>query len=185
MTHDNLLGLEIENSSDITAKDNQVFNNTAGIIADVNAGLQKKDQTNVLIADNTVHDNNLPNPASAGDSQDATPPGTGMVILGGSMVTVQNNTVSNNGFAGIIVASYCTGTTACSVPIDIDPDPMNAHILDNNLSNNGMSPPSDPLEAELAADLVWDNKGTGNCWKGNTASATTKTLGGRHLPACE
>jgi parallel beta-helix repeat protein len=184
--HDNLLGLEIENSSDITAKNNQVFNNTAGIIADVNAGLQKKDQTNVLIADNNIHDNNLPNSVSAGDSQGATPPGTGMVILGGSMVTVQNNTISNNGFAGIIVASYCTGTSACSVPIDIDPDPVNAHILNNNLSNNGTTPPADPLEAALAADLVWDNKGTGNCWAGNTASATVKTVGGaRHLPACQ
>ena len=185
-THDNLLGLEIENSSDVTAMGNEVFNNTLGIIADVMPGLQKKDQTNVLIADNNVHDNNLPNPADQSDLTEMTPPGTGLVILGGSMVTVQNNTLSNNGFAGIIVASYCTGTTACSVPIDIDPDPTNARILNNNLSNNGMSPPADPLEAELAADLVWDNKGTGNCWTGNTASATVKTVGGaQHLPVCQ
>jgi parallel beta-helix repeat protein len=185
-THDNLLGLEIENSSDITAKNNQVFNNTAGIIADVNAGLQKKDQTNVLIADNDIHDNNRLNSASMGDNQDATPPGTGMVILGGSMVTVQNNSISNNGFAGIIVASYCTGTTACSVPIDIDPNPENNRILSNDLNNNGKSPPSDPLEAALAADLVWDNTGTGNCWAGNSASATAKILGGgRTLPMCQ
>ena len=185
MAHDNLLGLEIENSSDITAKNNQVFNNTAGIIADINAGLQKKDQVNVLITDNSIHDNNRPNSASQGDSEGETPPGTGMVILGGSMVTVQNNTISNNGFAGIIVASYCTGTSACSVPIDIDPNPTNARILNNNLSNNGMTPPADPLEAALAADLVWDNTGTGNCWSGNTAEAIAKILGGgRHLPAC-
>jgi len=96
------------------------------------------------------------------------------------------NTLSNNGFAGIIVASYCTGTSACSLPIDIDPDPANVHILNNNLSNNGMSPPANPLEAVVAADLVWDNKGTGNCWTGNTASATVKILGpGRHLPVCQ
>jgi parallel beta-helix repeat protein len=154
MAHDNLLGLEIENSSDITAKNNEVFNNTAGIIADINAGLQKKDQVNVLIADNNIHDNNLPNSADEGDSEGETPPGTGMVILGGSMVTVQNNMITNNGFAGIIVASYCTGTSACSVPIDIDPDPTNAHIVNNTLSSNGLTPPADPLEAALAADLV-------------------------------
>lgn len=184
-THDNLLGLEIENSSDITAKNNQVFNNTAGIIADVNAGLQKKDQMNVLIANNDIHDNNRPNSANSGDNQDATPPGTGMVVLGGSQVTVQSNTVSNNGFAGIIVSSYCTGTTACSTPIDIDPNPENNRVVDNELSNNGMSPPPDPLEAALAADLVWDHTGTGNCWAGNTASATAKILGGpQHLPMC-
>lgn len=140
MAHDNLLGLEIENSSDVTAKNNQLFNNTAGLIADVNAGLQKKDQVNVLIADNSIHDNNRPNSASEGDSEGDTPRGTGMVILGGSMVTVQNNTINNNGFAGIIVASYCTGTSACSVPIDIDPNPTNAHILNNNLTSNGLPP---------------------------------------------
>jgi len=73
MAHDNLLGLEIENSSDVTAKNNQLFNNTAGLIADVNAGLQKKDQVNVLIADNSIHDNNRPNSASEGDSEGGYP----------------------------------------------------------------------------------------------------------------
>lgn len=183
-THDNLLGLEIENSSNITATNNQIFNNTAGLIADLMPGLQKKDQANVMIANNDLHDNNR---ANSGDQSDTsqTPPGTGMVVLGGSMVTVQNNTISNNGFAGIIVASYCTGTTACSSPIDIDPNPEQVRIASNDLSNNGKSPPSDPLEAALAADLIWDNTGMGNCWTGNTDAATAKILGGgRHLPVC-
>ena len=101
------------------------------------------------------------------------------------MVTVQNNQVDNNGFAGIIVASYCTGASPPCMNLDINPDPENAHILNNELSGNGTMPPSDPLEAQLAADLVWDNTGTGNCWSGNTATATTKILGGRPpLPAC-
>ena len=183
-THGNLLGLEIENSSDITATNNQVFDNTLGIIADVMSGLQKKDQVNVMIANNDVHDNNRPNTGQAEDTEQ-TPPGTGLVVLGGSMVTVQNNRVSNNGFAGIIVASFCTGTTACSVPIDIDPNPTDTRIVNNELGNNGKTPPADPLEAALAADLVWDNTGTGNCWTGNTASATAKILGGpRLLPTC-
>ena len=182
-THGNLLGLEIENSSDITVTNNQVFNNTLGIIADVGPGLQKTDQTNVLIDSNNVHDNNLPNTGQAEDTEQ-TPPGTGLVVLGGSMVTVQNNQVINNGFAGIIVASFCTGSGACNVPLDIDPDPQDIRVLNNQLSNNGTTPPSDPLEASLAADLVWDNTGTGNCWAGNTASATAKTLTGKHLPAC-
>jgi parallel beta-helix repeat protein len=182
-THENLLGLEIENSSDITAKNNEVFDNTLGIIADVMPGLQKKDQANVLISDNNIHDNNHPNMADQADTEQ-TPPGTGLVILGGTMVTVQNNKVSNNGFAGIIVASFCTGTGACGGTIDIDPNPGHNRIANNDLNNNGKNPPADPLEAALAADLVWDNTGTDNCWVGNTATATAKTLSGRKLPVC-
>ncbi len=183
-THDNLLGLEIENSSDVTATSNQVFNNTLGLIADVMPGLQKTDQTNITITDNDVHDNNHPNTGNPSDTQGTTPPGTGLVILGGSSVTVQNNRVSNNGFAGIIVASYCTEVSPCST-LDMDPDPKNDRILDHTLSGNGTMPPSNPLEASLAGDLVWDKTGTSNCWAGNTPSATVKILGGSQLPACQ
>lgn len=185
-THDNILGLEIENSSDITATNNQVFNNTLGVIADIMPGLQKKDQTNVLIDNNDVHDNNRPNTAGEGESTEQTPPGTGVVVLGGSMVTVQNNQVSNNGFAGIIVASFCTGSSEPCTDLDVDPNPEHSRILNNQLSNNGTNPPPDPLESQLAADLIWDKTGTANCWAGNTPEATVKVLGGgRQLPMCQ
>jgi parallel beta-helix repeat protein len=182
--HDSLLGIEIENSSDITATKNQAFNNTLGIIADIMPGLQKMDQVDVMIADNDVHDNNLPNTAE-GESTGLAPSGTGVVVLGGSMVTVQNNRIGNNGFAGIIVASFCSGGSAPCTGLDIDPDPEGNRILNNELTNNGTAPPADPILAALAADLIWDKTGMGNCWSGNTPTATTKILGGgRQLPAC-
>lgn len=183
-THDNLLGLEVENSTDVTASNNQVFHNTLGIVADVNAGLQKKEQSNVLISGNDVYDNNHPNTGSANDTEVA-PPGTGIVVLGGSMVSVSNNRVSGNGFVGIIVANYCESPSSCQ-NLDIDPNPENNRIVDNELSQNGTAPPADPVEAQLAADLIWDKTGTGNCWSGNTPTATIKVVGGgRQLPACE
>ncbi len=186
--HDNVQGLEVENSSDITVTGNQIFNNTAGIIADIMPGLQKKDQTNVTIANNTVRDNNRPNPNGPDTSTSSTPPGTGIVVLGGSAVTVQSNTVSNNGFAGIIVAGFCSGPSSSAqqcTNLDIDPNPENAHILNNNVSDNGMGT-TNPLLARLAADLIWDKSGAGNCWAGNTPTATIKLLGpGQGLPVCQ
>jgi len=187
-THDNVLGLEVENSSDIIVTDNQVFDNTAGIVADVMPGLQKKEQTNVELSGNDVHDNNRPNSAQEGQSASLTPPGTGMVILGGSMVTAEHNTVSNNGFAGIIVAGFCSGTSVeggqC-MNLDIDPNPENNRIVNNQLNANGKSPPSNPLLRQLAADLIWDESGSGNCWSGNTDSATVKIIGTTpKLPMC-
>ncbi len=181
--HDNLLGLEVENSSDVTATKNQVFNNTLGIVADINAGLQKTDQTNVLIADNDVHDNNRANSGSADDTE-AAPPGTGIVVLGGSDVRIQNNRISGNGFVGIIVANYCASPSSCH-DLDINPDPEHIRVLDNTLTGNGLMPPPDPIEAGLAADLIWDKTGTDNCWSGNTPTATAKVLGGgTTLPVC-
>jgi len=186
--HDNVQGLEIENSSDITATGNELFNNTAGLIADIMPGLQKTDQTNVLIAGNHVHDNNRPNTVGEGQGTSDTPQGTGVVILGGAAVTAQDNTVVNNGFAGIIVSGFCSGPSSdaqsCS-NLDIDPDPEGNRIVNNTLTNNGKSPPADPLLSQLAADLIWDKSGMGNCWSGNTSTATVKILGGgRTLPAC-
>jgi hypothetical protein len=53
--------LEIENSSGVTAITNQAFDNTLGIIADAMPGLEKTDQTDVVITDNDVHGNNRAN----------------------------------------------------------------------------------------------------------------------------
>jgi parallel beta-helix repeat protein len=181
-SHDSLLGLEIENSSDVTATGNELFDNTAGLIADIMPGLQKTDQTNVVIADNNVHDNNRPNTIEEGSTSE-TPPGTGLVVLGGSMVTVRDNTIANNGFQGVIVSSYCTGLPMACTDLDIDPDPRDVHVVDNHLSNNGTAE-TDPLLSHFAADLFWDHLGEGNCWSGNTPTATTVVLGGTALPSC-
>lgn len=185
--HDSVQGLEVENSSEITVTGNDIFDNTAGIIADIMPGLQKKDQTGVVISGNTVHDNNRPNTNGPDTSTASTPQGTGIVILGGSMVTVQNNTVTNNGFTGILVAGFCSGPSSSAqqcTNLDIDPNPEQARIVNNTLSGNGLGT-SNPILARLAADLFWDKSGQGNCWGGNTPNATVRLLGsGTTLPAC-
>ena len=186
VAHDNILGMEIENSSDVSATGNQLFDNTLGMVADIMPGLQKKDQTNIVIADNQVRDNNRPNSAGEGDTTESTPPGTGIVVLGGSMVAVRNNSIRNNGFAGVIVAGYCSDPSVPCTDIDVDPNPEQNRITDNELVGNGTAPQSDPLLAALAADLVWDGTGTGNCWSGNSPDATFTAVGGlTQLPACE
>jgi hypothetical protein len=146
-------------------------------------GLQTSDQTNVLVAHNNVHDNNLANEIEEGETSQ-TPPGTGVVVLGGSMITVQDNTITNNGFAGIIVISYCTGLSTPCTGLGIDPNPEHVRIVDNAVTNNAQSPPDDPALRALAADLIWDARGTDNCWSGNTPSATITILGAGPLPMC-
>ena len=185
IAHDNVLGIEVENSSDITVTGNQMFDNTLGLVADINAGLQKKDQTNVLIANNEVHDNNRANTAPEEQGTSSTPPGTGIVILGGSMVTVQGNQIANNGFNGVIMAGYCSDPSVSCAGIDVNPNPEHNRVLNNTLTGNGLNPPNDPALKPLAADLLWDGTGSDNCWSGNTPSAVEKIVGGGlQLPMC-
>ena len=187
--HDSLIGIEIENTTDAVEMHNESYGNTIGLLMDVLPNLQKKDEANVIVANNNVHDNNRANTGEEGDLTSAIPAGTGILVLAGSTTTVQDNTVSNNGFGGIVVASYCTGQAilgnACGT-LDIDPDPETVQVLDNQLNGNGLNPPADPLFAAIAADLIWDSSGMGNCWGGNLPeTATVQILGGAtELPPC-
>jgi parallel beta-helix repeat protein len=192
VAHDSLIGIEVENSSQVQATQNRAFNNTIGIIADVLPGLQKKDQEDVLIADNDSYDNNRPNSGEPGDLTATIPSGTGILVVTGSTTTVRGNRVSNNNFAGIALAGYCTAATLAGVPctgLDINPDPTNDQVVDNQLGGNGLHPPMNPILAAVAGDLVWDNSGTDNCWVNNTplppaTGLTEITLDGSPLPAC-
>jgi parallel beta-helix repeat protein len=187
--HDSLIGIEIENTSDAVEMQNETYGNTIGLLMNLLPGLQKKDETDVIVAENDVHDNNRANTGEEGDLTSAIPPGTGILVLAGSTTTVQNNVISNNGFGGVVVASYCTGQAIlgndCGA-LGIDPDPENVQVLDNQLNGNGLNPPDDPLFADVAADLIWDGTGTGNCWSGNQPETATVGIlgGGDVLPPC-
>lgn len=162
---DNTTGVEIENSTNVEASDNLIKNNSVGIIAFVFPGRSLKITEDVLIAENSVINNNRPN--LEGDPDDihaGLPDGVGVLILGGDRVTVLRNRVMNNDSVGIAVAR---------LPADLaNLDPLTDPFADDNLIvnnvvlHNGTDP--DPRVAPLpGADLLWDLTGTGNHWEGN------------------
>jgi parallel beta-helix repeat protein len=181
--HDNLLGIEIENSRGCSAVANEVHGNTVGILVDLLPFLERTTQERALVAFNSVHDNNRTNDADPEDLLGVLPAGIGIAVVGGHSTTVLANEIRNNGFAGVAVASLCLGIALqggdCS-GLDIDPDPVNDRILGNRLSGNGTVPEANPLFEAIRADLVWDGSGTGNCWSGNVFATSTPA----QLPAC-
>jgi len=183
VVHDNLLGIEVENSRHCAVIGNHAYANTMGIFVDILPFLQKKTQEDTLVAFNTVHDNNRPNTAEQGELLGFLPKGIGILIAGGKTTTVLMNDVRRNGFAGIAVSSLCLGLALqgsdCS-GLDIDPNPVNDRILANRLVDNGTATQDDPFFEALKADLIWDGSGKGNCWSGNIF----KTRTGPELPAC-
>jgi parallel beta-helix repeat protein len=176
----NVSGFEIENSRRVRADHNLGFGNTAGILSFAEPGLFVKTNHRNVIENNTFRDNNRKNTClDPSDTVCNVPPGAGIVLAGPDLNVVRSNVVKGNGTGGIGLVSWCIieGKPNCSN--DSDPNPDYNVIRQNVVTGNGKHP--DPKYAAVAADLIWDGTGQGNCWAGNTAS----TRFPKSLPGCD
>lgn len=146
--HDNVLGIEIENTTNAEVHNNNLHGNTCGFLLDLLPGLQKKNSNYYLVYDNQVTDNNLPNYARPKTTAALMPQGTGMLILAASDVEVKGNTFQGNGGVGITIISYdmvdVAAVLAGATPDAVDPGtnrwPERIYVHDNTYTNNGNAP---------------------------------------------
>jgi parallel beta-helix repeat protein len=179
---DNVIGIEVENSSLVQVLANESHDNAAGILVDLLPGLTIKAAAHNLIAGNYVHDNNHVNFASPGDLASFVPTGTGILILGADRTTVEDNLVTGNQFVGVGVASTTFLTSLAGIPVTgIEPNPDGTVVQANVvLGNGGQSPfPTIP-----GADLLWDGAGKHNCWSANVFETSFWPLSPLPLPTC-
>ncbi len=179
----NVIGIEIENSTNIAVSRNQSYGNTAGLVAVLLPGLEVKVASDVFITDNRIWDNNLENFAEPGELASFIPSGSGLLVIGTDRALVKQNRVTGNDFVGIGVASTCVLALLAGVPceafaVDIEPNPDGVEVRRNNATGNGAAPPPIPLPG---VDLFWDVSGTGNCWKDNIFDTSFPPA----LPSCE
>lgn len=175
---DSVSGFELENTLRSRADHNVGFGNTAGLLSFALPNLKVKVNKTNTIEFNDFHANNRDNTCE--DEHDVVcnvPPGAGIILVATDGNTVQNNSVKNNRTGGIAVVSYCIIADQPCKP-DIDPNPDNNHVLDNTVKGNGKNP-AHPYEG-VAADLIWDGTGKGNCWKGNIFTKSFPA----ELPSC-
>ena len=179
----NVDGIEIENCSNVSATKNESYGNTGGLLVVLLPGLTVKSSANILLNDNYIHDNNLPNFAPPGNGFEiGVPRGSGLLIVGADNVIVKDNKISNNGFVGTAVVSTLVLGGIFGLPpeafADIEPNADGVKIIGNQYVHNGFDPPSGlPLPA---VDLLWDGTGLNNCWKNNTFSSSYPSP----LPEC-
>ena len=163
----NVQGLEIENSTNVTASKNQCYDNSAGILVSYLPGLTSTTSINITVSNNHVYNNNHVNFSTQdGGFENFIPAGTGILVLAGTGITVKDNNVSGNNTVGIAVVSGYTlaNLTGISAFITaIDPIPHGYKIISNVLNNNGSAPAPIPLPA---VDLLWD----GPLWGGTAAN---------------
>lgn len=178
----NVIGFEVENSSDVRVTDNEAYDNVAGILVVLLPGLDVKESSNIRIAKNSVHDNNHVNFAGPGELAGAVPTGSGILVVGTDRTNVKHNTVTGNDFVGIGVASSLLLGALAGIPpeafADIEPNPDKLTVRNNVVTGNGAAPPPIGLPG---VDLLWDGSGTMNCWSGNTFATSFPSV----LPPCE
>lgn len=178
----NVNGLNIENCKNVTAIQNQCYDNTAGILVILLPGLNVKESENIQIIQNHVYNNNLPNFARPGGFEAFVPSGSGVLLIGTDNSIIENNTVKENNFMGIAVVSTLVLGQLAGLPpeafADIEPLANHVKVIKNISINNGEAPPTGlPLPA---ADLLWDGTGTGNCWSNNIFTTSFPQT----LPSC-
>jgi len=186
--HDNLLGIEVENSRRCTVLGNDVYANTVGLLVHVLPHLLRTTQEHTTVALNQIHDNNRANTADREDSLAAFPPGLGILLVGADTTAVSGNHVTRNGSVGLAVVNPCLALmmqgqscTEFNADPNVDPKPDGNQIVGNVFQGNGTAPPTgSPMDALRAADLLWDGTGEGNCWQFNVFTTSVPPA----LPAC-
>lgn len=182
IVYGNTIGLEIENCKNVTATNNQCYDNVAGMLCVLLPGLSVTSASDINISRNHVYNNNKVNTANPADGFEAfVPSGSGILVVGTDKTTVANNTVQNNNFLGIAVVSTVVLGSLAGLPPEafagIEPNADWAKVSDNVANTNGKVQPPLPFPA---SDLLWDGSGIGNCWSSNNF----KTSFPKPLPVC-
>jgi parallel beta-helix repeat protein len=158
--HDSVLGIELENTTNGEAYQNEAYNNSGGIAVFLLANLNKKTADHNLVHDNNVHDNNHMNFGDPKTFVASVPVGTGVIVVGADDTEIRNNTISGNESVGILVVSYSLmeALVPGAMPDPgIDPYPERTFIHGNTLMSNG-NMPQFPLTAigTMLESVQWD-----------------------------
>ena len=133
---DSVAGIEIENSRHAIVENNYVHNNTGGILAFITPGLPIKTTFDVIIRNNFVEGNNHVNFGAPGSTVAGIPAGTGILIMAADDVVVEDNIISDNKNAGILIADHANSGNLTFDP-GSEPNPDRVVLLNNMMINNG------------------------------------------------
>lgn len=137
--HDNVAGIEIENSQDADVFDNLSENNTGGILIFDLPDLPKKDGGRCRVFNNRLINNNTVNFAVKGTTVAEIPAGTGFIVMAANQCEVFNNEISGHNSVGGAVISYLTLQKAYKDSL-YDPFSHGIYIHDNKFTRGTGKP---------------------------------------------
>ena len=178
----NVTGIEIENSVNALVENNDVNNNTGGILVFLLPNNPSKVGTDTKVIGNRVINNNLPNFGDPTAIVGRVIPGTGILIMAADRTEVTGNEIRGNDTFGIGVVGL-----AIAFPkgrqFDVGAIPEGNRIYGNTMAENGRQPGGMAKEIGLAdCDLFWDGSGWDNSWNQPGAKSFPFTLPGDGWP---
>ena len=179
----NVAGIEIENSRNALVEHNIATRNTGGILIFDLPGLPVMGGGNVVVANNLVVANDTPNFAPPGNIVAGVRRGTGIMVMANDKVLVENNILSGNPTAPVMVIAY-------TQPFEderYNPLPRDVVLGKNTYDGGGYDPQLDGADMLLAAfggelpPVLWDGLGTLSAVDGTKGWSLNLTEAGKGL----
>ena len=168
--HDNVTGIEIENSTNAEVYDNYAHDNSGGILVFLLPNNPSKVGYNTRVYNNRIINNNHVNFGKPNSTVSKVPPGAGIMIMTADNTEVFGNTISGNQTFGVALTSLYTLYSRDTV-FDLGALPENNWIHDNTYENNGYD--AQGLVKQLGlpgADVMWTGEGWNNAFNEPNAS---------------
>ncbi len=137
--HDNVAGIEVENTYFADVYGNDAHDNSAGVLVFALPGLQQEGGHDVHVHDNKIHDNNTSNFAAPGSTVGIVPRGTGFLVMANANVEFDHNDVENNNTGNTAILSYYV-TELTIQDQAYYPLPATVFIHDNTFVGGGTTP---------------------------------------------
>jgi hypothetical protein len=172
--HHNVMGFSGTNSNWVVLRNNDFYDNAAGIVIDAESDHPNHPPNHQHIIGNRIWDNNFnvysttSNVKPLGFTRNTIhiPVGTGIVIASFGETLVRGNWIWDNHTIGVGLSSLEVIDKA-------------ARSTFNRIVGNWFTEPGG-MENPNGVDLFWDGIGEGNCWDSNYGASSTPT----NLPAC-
>ena len=160
LAHDNVAGIEIENSTRADVYANTATKNTGGVLVFSLPGLQIANGAGTRVFDNQIIDNNTLNFAPAGNIVADVPTGSGVILLAGHQVEIFDNVIENHSSLQIGIAGYNLTTRPFTDP-NYNPFSDAISIHDNDIRGVATMP-SGPLGFLIVMALLEMGQSAGN-----------------------
>ena len=157
----NVAGIEIENSRNALVTRNLATRNTGGILVFDLPSLPVMGGGNVIVEDNLVVANDTPNFAPPGNIVASVRRGTGILIMANDKVLIEDNVLSRNPTAPVMVIAYPRPFTDKTY----NPVPRHVTVGANSFDGGGYDPQIDGAPMLLKAfggelpPVLWDGLG--------------------------
>lgn len=183
----NVAGIEIENSRNALVEHNVATRNTGGILVFDLPALPVMGGGNVIVANNLVVANDTANFAPPGNIVAGVRRGTGILVMANDKVLIENNILSQNPTAPVMVIAY----TQEFDDERYNPLPRDVVVGDNLYDGGGYDPQLDGADMLLAAfggelpPVLWDGLGSLAAVEGTSGWSLNLTEAGKGLDAAQ